>query len=30
MEAIKFNGHLYIELNNIWQAPYQTFNSAQD
>ena len=28
VEAIKFNGHFYIELNNIWQALHQTFNSA--
>jgi len=33
-KTIKFNEHLYIELcielDNLWQALYQTFNSAQD
>ena len=29
-KAIKFNGYPCIELDDLWQALYQTFNSAQD
>ena len=30
MKAIKYNGRLYIELDNLWQALYQSFNSAHN
>ena len=30
MEAIQFNRYSYIELGNLWQVFYQTFNSAQN
>jgi len=29
-KALQFNGRPCIELNDLWQALYQTFNSAQD
>ena len=29
-EAIKFDGHLCNKLDNLWQALYQLYNSAQD
>jgi len=29
-EAIKFNRLPYNKLNNLWQALYQSYNSAQD
>jgi len=29
-ETIKFNGHLCNELDNLWQALYQSYNSTQD
>ena len=30
MEAIKFNKHPYNELDNLWQAFYQSYNNAQN
>jgi len=30
IETIKFNRHLYNELDDLWQALYLFFNSAQD
>ena len=30
IEAIKFNRHSYIKLNEFWQVLYQMFNLAQD
>jgi len=30
IEAIQFNGHLYIKLGNLWQAFHQTFNLDQN
>jgi len=30
MKAIKYNGRLYIELDNLWQALHQSFNSAHN
>jgi len=30
IEAIQFNKHLYIKLEDLWQALHQTFNSAQN
>jgi len=30
IEALQFNGHLCIELEDLWQALHQTFNSARD
>ena len=30
IEAIQFNGHLYIELDDLWQACYLSFNSTQN
>ena len=29
-EALQYNGQSYIELNDLWQALYQTFNLAQN
>jgi len=29
IEAIQFNGQLYIKIEDIWNTLYQTFNSAQ-
>ena len=29
IEAIKYNGRLYIEIKDLWQALYELFNSAQ-
>ena len=28
IKALQYNGQLYIELTDLWQALYQTFNSA--
>ena len=30
MKAIQYNGRLYIELDNLWQALYQSFNSTHN
>ena len=30
IEAIKYNGRLYIELDDLWQALHQSFNSAHN
>ena len=29
IKVIKHNGHFYLELNNLWQALHELFNSAQ-
>ena len=30
MEAIQYNSKLYIELDNLWQALHQSFNSTHN
>jgi len=30
IEAIKYNNHLYLEINNLWHALHLTFNAAQN
>ena len=30
IEGINFNRHSYNKLNNLWQAFYQSYNTAQD
>ena len=29
IEAIKYNGHLYLKIEDLWQALHKLFNSAQ-
>jgi len=29
IEAIKHNGHSYLEIKDLWQALHESFNSAQ-
>ena len=30
VEAIKYNNHLCLEIDNLWHALYSTFNLAQN
>ena len=30
IEALQYNGHPYIEINDLWQMLYQTFNLVQN